>query len=94
MRAVFPQVYIIETKRFGNQIIVGVNRDVGDGWANMIENYRRLQDPALRETIEAVNISEEPDDLGRYPVLTDDKAPVEALVDSLIFKQIVVSDER
>lgn len=39
MLQVFPQVYVIDTAGFGNQIIVGVNRDVGDGALNFQRNY-------------------------------------------------------
>lgn len=89
MRVVFPQVYIIESKRFSNQIIVGVNSDVGDGWANMVANYEHMQSPALRQVVEWVNLSDEPVDSSQYTPLTDDHAPVEALIDSLIFKQVL-----
>jgi predicted O-methyltransferase YrrM len=85
MRAVFPQVYVIETRRQGNQIIVGTNSTVGDGWANMAANYERLRIPALRQVMEWVNISERPIDAS-YAPMTDDRAPVEALIDSLIFE--------
>lgn len=84
MRAVFAQVYIIETKRGGNQILVGVPGDVGDGWANMVANYKQLTNATLREIIGNVNVSERPID-PRYTPMTDDHAPIEALIDSLIF---------
>ncbi|MDZ4721265.1 MAG: fused MFS/spermidine synthase, partial [Roseiflexaceae bacterium] len=87
MRAVFPEVYVIETKRQSNQMIVGLNRPVGDGWANMVANYQRISNPALRQILESVNVSERPVD-PRYTPLTDDRAPIEALIDSLIFEQV------
>jgi hypothetical protein len=87
MRAVFPEVYVIETKRQSNQMIVGLNRPVGDGWANMIANYQRMNNPALRQVIETVNVSERRVD-SRYTPLTDDHAPIEALIDSLIFDTV------
>lgn len=87
MRMVFPEVYIIETQRQSNQMIVGLNQPVGDGWANMIANYQRMTNPALRQVIETVNISERPVDAS-YTPLTDDQAPIEALIDSLILDQV------
>jgi predicted membrane-bound spermidine synthase len=86
MRVVFPNVYIMETRRQGNQIIVGTNNAVGDGWANMRANYERLNNPTLRQVIEWVNISERPIDAHVEP-MTDDRAPVEALIDALIYEQ-------
>jgi hypothetical protein len=87
MRAVFPEVYIIETGRQSNQIIVGLNQPVGDGWGHMVANYERLSSPALRAVLETVGVSERPVD-PRVQPLTDDRAPVEALVDSLIFEAV------
>ncbi|GAB4117150.1 MAG: fused MFS/spermidine synthase [Roseiflexaceae bacterium] len=84
MRTVFPEVYIMETARGGNQIIIGVNQAVGDGWGNMIANYEVLTDPTLRAIVEQVQVSERPINPHVAP-FTDDHAPVEALVDSLIF---------
>jgi len=78
---------VIETKRQSNQMIVGLNRPVGDGWANMVANYQRISNPALRQILESVNVSERPVD-PRYTPLTDDRAPIEALIDSLIFEQV------
>ena len=60
---------------------------MGDGWANMIANYERLTDPTLRTVLESVQISERPIN-PRYRPLTDDLAPVEALVDSMIFDTV------
>jgi hypothetical protein len=84
MRAVFPEVYVIVTPHQSNQIIVGVAQPVGDGWANMAANYEHIQNPTLRQVLETVNVSEQPIDTRVVP-FTDDHAPVEALIDSLIF---------
>jgi len=43
---------VIETARLSNQIIIGVNRNVGDGYANLLDAYERLEHPALRRTLE------------------------------------------
>jgi MFS family permease len=94
MRAVFPQVFIIDTAGFGNQILVGVNRPVGDGAANFAANFARIQAPVLKTVMNwSLNAAPEPvrefdPTTARYTPFTDDKAPVEQLVDSLIFDQI------
>jgi hypothetical protein len=53
----------------------------------MIANYQRMNNPALRQVIETVNVSERRVD-ARYTPLTDDHAPIEALIDSLIFDTV------
>lgn len=93
MSAVFPQVFIIDTASFGNQIIVGVNRPVGDGVANFEANYRNQSIPALKLVMDwALRRGQAPvreflraD--ARFAPFTDDQAPVEQLIDSLIFDQ-------
>ncbi len=93
MRAVFPQVFVIDTRGFGNQIIVGVNREVGDGAANFQANYARMQVPALHTVMEwaiaegTAPVREFLPAEARYQPFTDDRAPVEQLIDSLIFDQ-------
>ncbi len=90
MRAVFPQVFVMETSSLGNQIVVGVNRPVGDGWTNMLQNYERINIPALRQVFEWINIAEQVENpLIVYEPFTDDRAPVEYLIDTLIFKTVV-----
>lgn len=94
MRQVFPQVFVIDTAGFGNQILVGVNQPVGDGALHFQQNYERMQVPVLRTVMEwsltrgAAPVREFlPTDVVYQP-WTDDKAPVEQLIDSLIFDQI------
>ncbi len=84
MEQVFPQVIVIETARLSNQIIIGVNREVGDGYANLLEAYTRLEHPALRRTLERVYVPTRSSAATSAP-FTDDRAPVERLVDMLIF---------
>jgi predicted membrane-bound spermidine synthase len=94
MLQVFPQVYVIDTAGFGNQILVGVNREVGDGALNFQRNFERMQIPALQTVMNwSLNIGPAPirqflPTDARYEPFTDDKAPVEQLIDSLIFDQI------
>jgi predicted membrane-bound spermidine synthase len=102
MLAVFPEVYIIDT-RFSNALLIGVNEPAGDGVGNFITNaatvaaaaeaeprYRALQlvqywalnegrfGPIRRFTQEEA----------RYAPFTDDRAPVEQLIDGLIFSEV------
>ncbi|HEX9369458.1 MAG TPA: fused MFS/spermidine synthase, partial [Roseiflexaceae bacterium] len=94
MRQVFPQVFIIDTAGFGNQILVGVNRPVGDGALNFEQNFARMQIPVLRQVMDwSIRLGGAPvreflPTDARYEPFTDDKAPVEQLIDSLIFSQI------
>ena len=82
---------IIETAGFGNQILVGVNRPVGDGVANFQANDARMRVPALRTVMDwsltrgAAPVREFRPEGARFAPFTDDKAPVEQLIDSLIF---------
>ena len=94
MRQVFPQVFVIDTAGFGNQIVVGVNEPVGDGALNFQQNFERMQMPVLRTVMDwslrlgAAPVREFLPSEARYEPFTDDKAPVEQLIDSLIFDQI------
>ncbi|GAB4210341.1 MAG: fused MFS/spermidine synthase [Roseiflexaceae bacterium] len=92
MLQVFPQVFVIETAGFGNQIIVGVNQPVGDGVRNFTNNIADLQSPVLRGVMGwALSQGQGPlreiklEEVQSEPIFTDDKAPVEQLIDSLIF---------
>jgi hypothetical protein len=93
MRAVFPQVFIIDTAGFGNQILVGVNREVGDGPAHFQANFARIQTPALQTVMDwslnagVAPVREFDPASARFTPFTDDQAPVERLIDSLIFDQ-------
>jgi predicted membrane-bound spermidine synthase len=94
MRQVFPQVFVIDTAGFGNQILVGVNRPVGDGALNFERNFERMRVPLLRQVMDwSLNAGSAPvrefqPAEARYAPFTDDHAPVEQLIDSLIFDQI------
>jgi hypothetical protein len=94
MRQVFPQVFVIDTAGFGNQIVVGVNKPVGDGALNFQQNFERMRVPVLRTVMDwSLRLGPAPvreflPSEARYEPFTDDKAPVEQLIDSLIFDQI------
>lgn len=83
MRSVFSNVYIIDTERFSNSIIIGTNAHtaLGNFAANMstITNGPLLS--VMSSSITYGNIREEHT---ARAVFTDDHAPVEQLIDSII----------
>ena len=94
MLAVFPQVYVIDT-RFSNAILIGVNEPAGDGVQNFIDNAGRIQIQAL-QLVMYWSLNEgrfgpvRPFSAAqaRYAPFTDDRAPVEQLIDGLIFNEV------
>ncbi|MCX7861120.1 MAG: fused MFS/spermidine synthase [Chloroflexus sp.] len=93
MIAVFPQVYIIDT-RFSNAILIGVNQPVGDGVINFIENAARIDVPALQLVMywslyegRFGPLREFTPAMAQFRPFTDDHAPVEQLIDGLIFSE-------
>ncbi|MCS6888072.1 fused MFS/spermidine synthase [Chloroflexus sp.] len=93
MIAVFPQVYIIDT-RFSNAILIGVNQPVGDGVINFIENAARIDVPALQLVMywslyegKFGPLREFTPAMAQFRPFTDDHAPVEQLIDGLIFSE-------
>ncbi|MEM8530575.1 MAG: fused MFS/spermidine synthase [Chloroflexota bacterium] len=93
MLEVFPQVFVIDTIGGYNRILVGVNAPVGDGVAHFQENLSKMQHPVLGEVMNwAANIARplrefQPED-STVVAFTDDKAPVEQLIDSFIFNEV------
>ncbi|MBC8164174.1 MAG: fused MFS/spermidine synthase [Roseiflexaceae bacterium] len=91
MLQVFPQVFVIDTVTRGNQILVGVNTPVGDGPANFLANYAQMQNTTLQTVMGwalvegAGPVREFRTEQARFTPFTDDRAPVEQLIDSLIF---------
>ncbi|WP_129626987.1 spermidine synthase [Candidatus Oscillochloris fontis] len=94
MLAVFPQVYMIDT-RFSNAILIGVNEPVGDGVQNFTANAEHMSIQALQLVMYwSVNegrfgpIREFSPAQARYRPFTDDHAPVEQLIDGLILNEV------
>lgn len=101
MLEVFPEVYVIDT-RFSNAVLIGVNQPAGDGVANFIANASAIATAAEAEPryralqlVQYWALNE-----GRYgPIrpftaadartapFTDDRAPVELLIDGLILSE-------
>ncbi len=94
MLAVFPQVYVIDT-RFSNAILIGVHEPAGDGVQNFKANAGRMQIQSLQLVMYwSLNegrfgpVREFSADQARYAPFTDDCAPVEQLVDGLILNEV------
>jgi predicted membrane-bound spermidine synthase len=83
MHSVFSHVYIIDTQRFANSILVGTNGP--SSIADLSENAAYLTQTPLWSVLNASiyngNLREEQ---RKHVYFTDDKAPVEQLIDQII----------
>jgi spermidine synthase len=91
MRAVYPHVYIIDVATMGNSMVIG--SDSPDGPANFRANAAGVTDPLLKQvftaSLEHGNIREvQPAEQTGQPVFTDDRAPVEQVIDQLILNYV------
>ena len=95
MSSVFAEVYMIDVPANGNTMLIGVPESVGDGVANFEANFARIQDPTLRTVMQMALDSNAaklpmrrwtPTDETR--VFTDDKAPVEWVIDQIILTKV------
>lgn len=84
MHSVFPNVYIIDTARFANSIVIGTNARTS--LSNFATNVAFLKNTYLVQvtsnSILYGNIREEQNSTVWF---TDDRAPVEQLIDQIIF---------
>ena len=87
MRTVFPNVYIIDSARFSNSLVIGTNAPTSLN--NFFINTDRLSNPLLQsvaqDSIAYGNIREEQRATAYF---TDDRAPVEQLIDAIIFNEV------
>jgi spermidine synthase len=87
MRAVFPNVYIIDTQSFANSLIIGTNAPTS--LDNFRINAEGLTNPLLQSVAQASliygNMREEHITDVHF---TDDRAPVEQLIDQIIFDAV------
>lgn len=87
MRAAFSNVYIIDTQRFENSLVIGTNSPTS--LANFAINTGNLTNPAL-QSIAAASFAyghiREEKTANIY--FTDDRAPVEQLIDQIIFDAV------
>lgn len=93
MLAVFPQVFVIDTPSGASSILIGVQRRVGDGLAHFEANAAQTRIPALMVVMDwALHYGSEPmrefmPDQARFKPFTDDHAPVEMLIDTMMFSE-------
>jgi predicted membrane-bound spermidine synthase len=95
MSSVFAEVYMIDVPANGNTMLIGVPESVGDGVANFEANFARIQDPTLRTVMQMAldsNAAKLPmrrwAPTGETRVFTDDKAPVEWVIDQIILTKV------
>jgi len=97
MRAVFPQVFLIDTHRARgstNVLVIGVPVPVGDGAAHLAAHAAQLGDPTLVQVLQwalfagAQPVREFVPQAADPPPFTDDRAPLEQLVDALLMEQL------
>lgn len=86
MKSVYENVYIIDVNRYTNSIVIGTNQPTEIG--NFRENIERLE-PGLIRTVGEVSLEtgniREWTEAKPGQVFTDDHAPVERVVDLIIF---------
>ncbi len=93
MLAVFPQVFVIHTPSGASSILIGVRRPVGDGLAHFEANAAQMRIPALLVVMNwALHYGSEPmrefmPDQARFKPFTDDHAPVEMLIDTMMLSE-------
>src|SRR6266699_3621816 len=87
MRSVFANVYIIDTQRFENSLVIGTNAPTSI--SNFYSNAGALTNPYLKSiagaSIAYGHIREEKT---TNVYFTDDRAPVEQLIDQIIFDAV------
>ncbi len=85
MLQVYPNVYVIDVPTLGNSMVVGTNRPTQ--LSNFAENAARVDQPLLKQVFDASlqqgNMREVKPKAGAL-VFTDDKAPVEEVIDQII----------
>ncbi|HEU0002560.1 MAG TPA: fused MFS/spermidine synthase [Ktedonobacteraceae bacterium] len=83
MHAVFPNVYLIDTARFTNTMIIGTNAHTA--LSNFQANFESLSNHLLVQVAtSSMNFGNIREEKGRTVFFTDDRAPVEQLIDEII----------
>jgi len=83
MRSVFSNVYIIDTARFSNSIIIGTNAHTA--LDNFQANTRTMTNAPLATVMNtSLNDGKMREEHTTHVYFTDDRAPVEQLIDSII----------
>lgn len=95
MKAAFPNVYVIDAPdrgySLGNSLVVGTKQPTRAD--NFVANAVNLRDPFLR-TVAANTTTRIREQTATTPVFTDDKAPVEQLIHSLILRYVTGEDRQ
>ncbi|HVB73987.1 MAG TPA: fused MFS/spermidine synthase [Ktedonobacteraceae bacterium] len=83
MHSVFPNVYLIDTARFTNTMVIGTNEHTS--LANFQINYSKIFNPLLAQVAaNSLNFGNMREEHGSTVFFTDDRAPVEQLIDQII----------
>lgn len=91
MRAVFANVYIIDSERFANSLVIGTN--AATSLNNFFTNTTALSNPLLQHIAQAsINYGHVREERHTSVYFTDDRAPIEQLVDQIIFDAITKGD--
>lgn len=87
MHSVFPSVYIIDSARFANSLIIGTNEKTSLG--NFALNTAGITNPLVQDVaISSIRDGNIRAETGSKAYFTDDQAPVEQLIDSIIFNTV------
>ncbi len=87
MHSVFPNVYIIDTERFTNSLVIGTNAPTS--LANLQINANHLTSPLLQSVAQAsIVYGKIREEHSRTVYFTDDRAPVEQLIDQIILDAV------
>jgi predicted membrane-bound spermidine synthase len=87
MRSVFSNVYIIDTQRFENSLVIGTNAPTS--LSNFYSNTARLSNPLLKSIADAsIAYGHIREEKTTNVYFTDDRAPVEQLIDQIIFDAV------
>ena len=87
MRAAFSNVYIIDTQRFTNSLVIGTNAPTS--LSNFRINAANLTSPLLQSVATAsIDYGHMREEHTTNVYFTDDRAPIEQLIDQIIFDAV------
>ena len=87
MKTVFPNVYIVDTQRFSNSLIIATNSPTR--FENFRNNTNELTNPLLQQVANtALRYGSMREQLQSHVFFTDDLSPVEQMTDQVIFGEI------
>ncbi|EFH90644.1 spermidine synthase [Ktedonobacter racemifer] len=87
MKTIFPNVYIIDTQRFSNSLIIATNAPTK--FENFRNNTNELTNPLLQQVANtALRYGSMREQLQSHVFFTDDLSPVEQMTDQVIFGEV------